>query len=116
LLEGQSALRNPTGPCGSELLISGNAKHTVLLVAPKRKYYEDLPEWGEIPSVASEIELIKLLGSKVIAVAINTEHCTLEEALAYQKQYEAELQIPVLLPLQQGVSALVPELKKLLML
>lgn len=25
-LEGQSSLRNPSGPCGSELLISGNAK------------------------------------------------------------------------------------------
>ena len=24
LLEGQSALRNPSGPCGSELLVSGN--------------------------------------------------------------------------------------------
>jgi uncharacterized NAD-dependent epimerase/dehydratase family protein len=114
LLEGQSALRNPSGPCGSELLISGNAKHTVLLVAPKRKYYEDLPEWGEIPSVASEIELIKLLGSKVIAIAINTEHCTLEEAVAFQKAYEAALNLPVLLPLQQGVSALIPELKKII--
>jgi len=113
LLEGQSALRNPSGPCGSELLISGNAKHTVLLVAPKRKYYEDLPEWGALPTVASEIELIKLLGSKVIAIALNTEHCSLEEALTFQKEYETSLNIPVLLPLQQGVDQLMPELKKI---
>ncbi len=114
LLEGQSALRNPSGPCGSELLISGNAKHTVLLVAPKRKYYEDLPEWGALPSIASEIELIKLLGSRVIAIAINTEHCSLEEALFFQKAYEAEYKLPILLPIQQGVDSLIPELKKII--
>jgi uncharacterized NAD-dependent epimerase/dehydratase family protein len=40
-LEGQSALRNPSGPCGLELLISGNAKQVVLIFAPKRKYFDN---------------------------------------------------------------------------
>ncbi len=114
LLEGQSALRNPSGPCGSELLVSGNAKHTILVTAPKRKYFEEDPEWGPIPSLASEIELIKMYGSKVIAIALNTEHCTNEEALAYQAAYEAEYHIPVLLPLQQGVAKMIPVLKNLI--
>jgi uncharacterized NAD-dependent epimerase/dehydratase family protein len=55
-----------------------------------------------------------MYGSAVIAVAINTEHCTLDEALAFQQQYEAELQIPVLLPLQQGVEKIIPVIKTLL--
>lgn len=114
LLEGQSALRNPSGPCGSELLVSGNAKQVVLVVAPKRKHYEELPEWGEIPSVASEIALIAMYGSKVIAVAINTEHCSNEEAFQYQASLEKELGIPVLLPLQEGVGKLMPVLKNLI--
>jgi uncharacterized NAD-dependent epimerase/dehydratase family protein len=114
LLEGQSALRNPSGPCGSELLVSGNAKYTVLVVAPKRKYYEDLVEWGALPSVQSEIELIRMYGSTVIALALNTEHCSAEEAFAIQKRYEQELKLPVLLPLQEGVDKLVPYLKKLI--
>jgi uncharacterized NAD-dependent epimerase/dehydratase family protein len=114
LLEGQSALRNPSGPCGSELLVSGNAKYTILVTAPKRKYYEENPAWGEIPSVQSEIQLISMYGSTVIALALNTEHCTMEEALAYQAQYETAFNIPVLLPLQQGASKLVPVLKKLI--
>lgn len=114
LLEGQSALRNPSGPCGSELLVSGNAKQVVLVVAPKRKHYEELPEWGEIPSVASEIALIAMYGSKVIAVAINTEHCSKEEAFQYQAAFEQELEIPVLLPLQEGVGKLMPVLKNLI--
>lgn len=113
LLEGQSGLRNPSGPCGSELLISGNAKYSILVSAPKRKYYEDDPAWGEIPTISSEIELIKLYGSTVIAIALNTEHCTNEEALAFQAAYEETYQLPVLLPLQQGVSKIIPVLKKL---
>ena len=113
-LEGQSALRNPSGPCGVELLISGNAKHVVLIFASKRKYFDNEAHWGEIPSVASEIELIQKLGSKVIAVAVNTEHCTDEEAYAYQKEYTASLGLPVLLPIQEGVAPVIPILKALM--
>jgi len=113
-LEGQSSLRNPSGPCGLELLISGNAKYVVLIFAPKRKYFDNEKHWGEIPSVASEIELIEKLGSKVIAVAVNTENCTTEEAFAYQKEYVDSLGLPVLLPIQEGVAPIVPVLKALM--
>ncbi len=113
-LEGQSSLRNPSGPCGLEMLISGNAKQVVLIFAPKRKYFDNEKHWGEIPTVASEIELIEKLGSKVIAVAVNTENCTTEEAFAYQKEYAASLGLPVLLPIQEGVAPFVPVLKALM--
>ena len=113
-LEGQSALRNPSGPCGLELLISGNAKHVVLIFAPKRKYFDNEAHWGEIPSVASEIEIIQKLGSKVIAVAVNTEHCSDEEAYAFQKEFTASLGLPVLLPIQEGVAPVIPILKALM--
>jgi uncharacterized NAD-dependent epimerase/dehydratase family protein len=113
-LEGQSSLRNPSGPCGLELLISGNAKQVVLIFAPKRKYFDNEAHWGEIPSVASEIELIQKIGSKVIAVAINTENCTDQEAYAYQKEYTASLGMPVLLPIQEGVAPIIPILKALM--
>jgi uncharacterized NAD-dependent epimerase/dehydratase family protein len=112
-LEGQSSLRNPSGPCGLELLISGNAKQVVLIFAPKRKYFDNEAHWGEIPSVASEIELIQKIGSKVIALAINTENCTDEEAYAYQKEYTASLGMPVLLPIQEGMAPIIPILKSL---
>jgi hypothetical protein len=115
-LEGQSSLRNPSGPCGIELLISGNAKQVVLLFAPKRKYFDNDEHWGKIPPVETEIEIIEKLGSKVIAVAVNTEDCTTEEAFAYQKEYEQKLNIPVLLPIQEGVDKLLPILKGLLKL
>ena len=112
-IEGQSALRNPTGPCGSELLISGNAKSVILVHAPKRKYYEHEKAWGEIPSLESEIALIKQLGSNVIAIAINTEHCSDEEAFSFQKEYEEKFGITILLPLHEGCEKIVPVIKKL---
>lgn len=114
LIEGQSALRNPSGPCGAEMLVSGNAKHVILVHAPKRKHYEHLEEWGAIHSVASEIELIKMYGATVIGLALNTENCSLAEAEAFQKAYSSELNIPVLLPLQQGVASIVPVIKALI--
>ena len=39
LLEGQSSLRNPSGPCGSEYLCSAQAKGVILQYAPKQKFY-----------------------------------------------------------------------------
>jgi uncharacterized NAD-dependent epimerase/dehydratase family protein len=108
LLEGQSALRNPSGPCGPEYLISANAKKVVLVHEVKKQFYDDLPSWGPLPSVQSEIELIRAYGSEVIALSLNTRGCTLEEAKAAQEKYAAELGIPVILPLEEGVERIVP--------
>jgi uncharacterized NAD-dependent epimerase/dehydratase family protein len=116
LIEGQSALRNPSGPCGSEILVSGNAKSVVLVHAPKRMYYDHDPVWGRIASVESEIALIHQFGSSVIAVALNTENCTDEEALVFQTSYESKLKIPVMLPLQQGCEKLIPVMQQLMAL
>lgn len=114
LIEGQAALRNPSGPCGSEFFVSGNARYVVLVHAPKRTYYDYDPAWGKIPSVESEIALIRAYGSAVIALALNTEDCSQAEAIAYQNEYTERLGIPVLLPLQEGVDAVIPVIKSLI--
>ncbi len=113
-LEGQSSLRNPSGPCGFEMLISGNARQVVLVTAPKRKYFDDDAHWGEIPSVESEIELIEKFGSKVIALALNTKDCSPEEIDEFRKKYERTCKVPVLLPVEEGVEKIIPTLKRLL--
>jgi len=106
-LEGQSALRNPSGPCGPEFLISGNAKKVVLVVPMKREFFDDLPEWGPILSVESEIALIRAYGSEVVALALNTQGASKAEIEAYQQEYEAKLGIPVVAPLEEGVGRIV---------
>lgn len=113
-IEGQAALRNPSGPCGAEMLISGCAKSVVMIHAPKRTYYDFKPALGKIHSLSSEIELVEKYGSKVIAIALNTEHCTLEEAEQSQAAFEKQFELPVLLPLEQGVEKLIPELTALI--
>lgn len=113
-IEGQSGLRNPSGPCGAELLLSGGAKNVMLIFSPKRKYFGDNKKaWGPINSVESEIELIKLYGSKVIALAVHTKGCTSEEAKKYQQEYAEKTGLPVLLPLEKGVKEIIPVIKGL---
>ncbi|PJJ76111.1 putative NAD-dependent epimerase/dehydratase family protein [Thermoflavifilum aggregans] len=101
-LEGQSGLRNPSGPCGAEFLLSGGARYVILQYAPKRIYFDDNPAWGPIPELTDEIALIRMYGSEVIAVTLNTEKCSLEEALQYQQTYRSKTGLPVFLPLEQG--------------
>ncbi len=114
-IEGQSALRNPSGPCGSEFLLSGEAKYVVLQHAPARRYYDDNEKVASpIPSVSSEIELIqKFYGATVLAVTFNTQGLTIEQARQYQQQYEAELGIPVVLPLEEGVGRIMDLLQSI---
>jgi len=113
ILEGQSSLRNPSGPCGLEFIVSGNATQVVLIHAPKKKYFDNDPLWGEIPSVASEIDIIEKFGAVVIAVALNTSGLSKQEALSYKDSYQKTLDIPVVLPLEEGVKKIVSEIKGL---
>ncbi len=108
LLEGQSSLRNPSGPGGAEFLLSGQARHVVLQCAPGRTHYSgfEKEDW-RLPSVASEVELIRQYGSEVIALTLNTEGLSLNEVRRYQQQYREELGLPVLLPIEDGVDELV---------
>ena len=113
ILEGQSSLRNPSGPCGLEFIVSGNATQVVLIHAPKKKYFDNDPLWGEIPSVASEIDIIEKFGATVIAVALNTSGLSKQEVLSYKDSYQKTLDIPVVLPLEEGVKKIVSEIKGL---
>ena len=59
LIEGQSSLRNPSGPCGAEFLLSGNCKGVLLQHAPGREYFDGLENLESlIPPIEEEIELI----------------------------------------------------------
>jgi uncharacterized NAD-dependent epimerase/dehydratase family protein len=108
-LNGQSALRNPMGPCGAEFLLSGQAKWVILQAMPSRRYYEGTEETlkAEIPSIASEIDLIKMYGAETLAVTLNTHGLSPEEARTQQKILRGALGIPVVLPLEDGVAELI---------
>jgi uncharacterized NAD-dependent epimerase/dehydratase family protein len=112
-LEGQSGLRNPAGPCGSELILAGGAKGVVLQHVPGRRFYEDLDRVGcEIPPVTEEIDMIRLMGSAVWALTLNDEGLDEEKARKVQRQLTDELQIPVVFPLWDGVETVVDEIQQ----
>jgi uncharacterized NAD-dependent epimerase/dehydratase family protein len=111
-VEGQASLRRPSGPCGAEFLISGNARKVVLVFSPKKVYFDNNQAWGKIPPVEDEIKLINMYGSEVIALAVNTKNCTSEEAEKVQRYYHEKLGIPVLLPLEEGVDDFVSIIQK----
>ncbi len=111
-LEGQSSLRNPVGPAGSEFLVSGQAKYVVLQHSAVRKCFKGTDEFGlEIPSVKSEIELIRFYGAETLAVTLNTATMPLDEARAAQAALQADIGIPVVLPIEDGVDVVVQQIQ-----
>jgi uncharacterized NAD-dependent epimerase/dehydratase family protein len=114
IIEGQSALRNPSGPGGSEFLLSGNAKGVVLQVSPERIYfegYEDLKIL--IPSTRNEIQLINQYGAEVIAIAVaHGNELKREELRNIMIVMERELELPVVAPLIDGVEELYRPIKE----
>jgi uncharacterized NAD-dependent epimerase/dehydratase family protein len=105
-IEGQSALCNPTGPCGSELLVSAQSKGVILQHAPSRVFFKGQEDTGIKISLTRELELIRLYGSRVLAITLNTAKISLAEARAYREQLEKEHGLPVILPLEEGMERL----------
>jgi uncharacterized NAD-dependent epimerase/dehydratase family protein len=108
LLEGQSSLRNPAGPAGSEFLASGQARGVVLQHAPGREHFEgyhDLPH-AIIPSLADECRLVELYDSRVIGIAINGEGLDEAGTRASRDRIQDELGIPTAAPLYDGMDIL----------
>jgi uncharacterized NAD-dependent epimerase/dehydratase family protein len=114
-IEGQSSLRNPSGPAGAEWIVSAAANGVVLQHNPPRKQYKDMEYYpAYIPDPKEEIELIKIYGAPTVALTVNTAKMTEKEAREYAAKYRKELGIPVILPLEDGVDQLVPLFKEMI--
>ena len=105
LMEGQSGLRNPSGPAGSEFILSGAAHGVILQHAPERPFFEDLEGIRcRIPSIESEIALIRMLGADVWGVSLFTRSMTQRQAVQAKQELSATLNLPVAIPLEEGVA------------
>ena len=106
---------NPSGPAGSEWIVSGDANAVVLQHNPPRKQYKDMEYYpAYIPEIKDEIALIKIYGAPTVAITINTSKMKVDEARQVAGQYEKELGIPAVLPLEDGVEKLIPVFEKLI--
>ena len=112
LLEGQSALRNPLGPCGSEFIVSAGAKGVILQHAPFRKFFDTAEAFGCcLPTAEDEIKLIEMYGAKVIAVTLNGQGGSREDLVRYARQLKTTIALPVLDPLNDDLSTLLPVIR-----
>lgn len=114
-VEGQAALRNPSGPCGSEFLVSGGADAVVLVHPPARIFYKGWQHTGrKIPHLREEIALIHMYGVETLGIALNTKDLSPEKSLGWRDYYEEELGLPVVRPIEDGVSLLIPQIEALI--
>lgn len=108
-IEGQSSLRNPSGPAGAEWICSAAADAVVLQHHPVRKHYKDMEFYPAlVAEPENEIQLIRMYGAPTVALTINTAKMPLAEARDYAKRAQQKLNIPAILPLEDGVESLVP--------
>lgn len=113
ILEGQSSLRNPSGPCGAEFLLSAAARGVILQHAPGREFFEGYDEQNlRLPSVKDEVTLIKFYGAHTLAVALHGEGLTREALRMHQATLRTELGIPVVMPLEDGVAELIAAVRQ----
>lgn len=113
IIEGQSALRNPSGPCGAELLLAGGARGVVLQHAPARTHFEGFEASGiEIPTLESEVALIGHYQAETIAVCLNGEGLPPGSMEETQRKLGAALGVPVVDPLSEGVECLLPAIRR----
>ena len=108
LIEGQASLRNPSGPCGSEFIISARLDGVVLQHHPIRKHFNGLEDYpATIPDPQDEIKLINMLGSETWAITLNTSGMNMDEVRSYQKNLEERVGLPVVCPIEDGLEVLV---------
>lgn len=113
VIEGQSSLRNPSGPCGAEFLVSGQARGVILQHAPGRSCYRGREAWP-IPPIEEEIALIASYGARVLAMTLNGEGLNAAQLVEAQRKYAERLGLPVIRPLEEGADALVPIVRRYL--
>ena len=113
VIEGQSSLRNPSGPCGAEMLLSAGCRGVVLQHAPGREFMEGYEKLGvRMPSPESEAALIAMYDSRVLAVALNEDHCDDAAMRTHRARIAEAMGVPVVRPLVDGLGALVPVVRE----
>ena len=104
IMEGQSGLRNPSGPCGSEFIISGAAEGVILQHSPVRPKFKGLENYPtDIPDILDEVALIEKMGSPVIGLTINTENMDDAAIESYRTKLTARTDLPIVFPFVESL-------------
>ena len=108
IVEGQSSLRNPSGPCGSEFIISCNLDGVVLQHVPSRKKFSGCDQYHtHIPDVLDEVDLIKHLGTQVLGITLNGEGTEAKQLTKYRDILARKTSIPVVIPMIENMDPII---------
>lgn len=117
VLEGQGSLLNPAYPGGLELMAAGRPEAIVLQHAPRRTCYDGFPDSPMHP-LPRQIEAVEILsGKRVVAITINHEGMTRDEAREACARIAKSTGLPtvdVLFDGPAGLSELIEALQPLL--
>ena len=114
LIEGQSSLSNPSGPCGSELVLSADARHLVMQYAPGRRHFVGLAGPIPIPPLEQELAILDLWDCQLLAISINGEGCEERELECEKEQLRRRYQVPVADPIVDGVGLVADRIQELI--
>ena len=116
LIEGQSSLQNPMGPCGSEIIKSANTKGVILQHAPFRKCFDGVEDCGcRLPCLEDEIRLIEMYGTRVVAVTLNGAGVPTAELAACAADLQERIGLPVVMPLEEAPDRLLPVIRQFML-
>lgn len=114
-IEGQSSLRNPSGPAGAEWLLSAAADGVILLHSLTRGSFKGLESYpARLPDPEEEIALIRMYGVHTMAVALHTAGIELSSVKKATANLEQKLGIPVIAPLWEGTGRLLPLFERMI--
>ena len=103
LVEEQSSLRNPSGPCRSEFLFFAMAKGVILQHVPGRKILHLNNVSLPMPDIQGDLELIKIYGARALALTLSSEGLDLAELEDIRIAHQTSLGLPVFLPKENDV-------------
>jgi uncharacterized NAD-dependent epimerase/dehydratase family protein len=113
IIEGQSSLRNPSGPCGAEFLVSAAAQGVILQHAPGREFFEGYESLGyRIPPLETEIALIDLYNARTLAITLHQQGLEPAKLIQYRRELQDHLGIPVICPLQETLDPVVEVVRR----
>ncbi len=114
IMEGQSGLRNPSGPCGSEFIISGAADGVILQHSPVRTKFKGIESYpADMPDILEEAKLIEILGSPVIGLCINTMDMTEADLEPYREKLSERTDLPIVFPFFESLDPIAEAIIKL---
>jgi uncharacterized NAD-dependent epimerase/dehydratase family protein len=113
IIEGQGSLVHPFFPGGFEILAAGRIDGFILIDAPKRPHLDGFPDYP-MPNPRRVVKIAELLTEKyLVGIGLNRENMNNDDVIKAKTKLKDIFNVPVIEPLNEGVSEIVDFLEEL---